>query len=610
MKFVTRAAVLVVFLTVSIVGAQAQTPFATGLQLPSKIIFTPRGHLLVAENGSGPNAGRVSIVDRITGVRRTLISGLPAGINSAEGTPAPSGPSGLAVIGNTLYILIAEGDGVLGGPVAGTQMANPNPASPLLSSLIAVTLGSSIDDITGDLALTPADHATLKSGQPLVFRSGPDRFTFKLIADFDNYTIEPRGDFPANVRHSDPYGLAILGGFAYVADAGQNSIRKVNLTTGEISTLIGFVSVPNTTGVGGPFIEAVPDSIRLDGNRLLVTLLSGFPFAPNLSKVLSIDPATGVPTSLIEGLTTAIDVSPVATATTTQYVIAEHSTNLLASAPGRILLSSGSDKTTLATLDAPASIAVDPRTREIFVAQIFPGTITRIDARSSLPESQPSSILPVVTSVPGLFNSRFETSLQLSNPHPYAVSGVINIRSSSATKTLPYALGAFESRAYANLMASADATGSATADIVAAVGPAPVAIARIFDTSRSSAATGALIQQVSPDAALRTGDRAALVLAADPVTARTNVGIRTLSAGASLRLILYRSGGLALRIVDRTYTPNVLVQESVTSILGVPTESNDLIVIEVLSGSAIAYSATVNNSTQETSFTLATPVGN
>ena len=74
-------------------SAQQATTFATGLSFPSKMITAPGGNLLVAETGPMPNSGRVSIVDH-NGTRRTLIDGLPSGINTATVGQDPSGPSG------------------------------------------------------------------------------------------------------------------------------------------------------------------------------------------------------------------------------------------------------------------------------------------------------------------------------------------------------------------------------------------------------------------------------------------------------------------------------------------------------------------------------------
>jgi hypothetical protein len=71
---------LVAALTVLNAPAQS-TVFATGLQTPIRLLFTPRGSLLVSEGGPFPataNTGRVSILDR-SGNRRTLLEGLPPG---------------------------------------------------------------------------------------------------------------------------------------------------------------------------------------------------------------------------------------------------------------------------------------------------------------------------------------------------------------------------------------------------------------------------------------------------------------------------------------------------------------------------------------------------
>jgi len=79
--------------------------------------LSQNGNLLVAEQGNGPNTGRISILDPSSGERRTLLDGLPSAINNLGGFPAPSGPSGLAMRGRTLFIAIGVGDAALLGPL-------------------------------------------------------------------------------------------------------------------------------------------------------------------------------------------------------------------------------------------------------------------------------------------------------------------------------------------------------------------------------------------------------------------------------------------------------------------------------------------------------------
>src|SRR5664279_1990403 len=99
----TRTAILglLLFLPVTL-SAQ---PFASGLKAPSRMIFTPRGNLLVSESGTGSNDGRISFVDRSTGARRTVIDGLPAALTLGPDA-APSGPSGMTILNGILYVEI------------------------------------------------------------------------------------------------------------------------------------------------------------------------------------------------------------------------------------------------------------------------------------------------------------------------------------------------------------------------------------------------------------------------------------------------------------------------------------------------------------------------
>ena len=134
--FLTTA--LVFSLSLTTIDAVAQSVFASGLIAPIKMIATPTGDLLVAESGAQPNAGRISIIDS-SGNRRTLVSGLPAGRGQDL-----LGPTALALRDRTLYVLIGEGNAVMAGPSPGMTAPNPNPSSPILSSLLALHFSTDV----------------------------------------------------------------------------------------------------------------------------------------------------------------------------------------------------------------------------------------------------------------------------------------------------------------------------------------------------------------------------------------------------------------------------------------------------------------------------------
>ncbi|MDP9337261.1 MAG: ScyD/ScyE family protein [Acidobacteriota bacterium] len=370
------------------VSAKAQCPttvLASDLRAPTKIILSPNGNLLVAEQGNGPNTGRISIIDPNSGERRTLLDGLPSAINNLGGFPAPSGPSGLAMRGRTLFIAIGVGDAALLGPFPGTELPNPNPSSPILSSILEVHFSANAEKTASGFTLTEADQFALKGGSELVLDNGKgDKLTIKLLADFPDVVPAPRTDLPDNTVSSNPFGVAVNNNLLYVADASLNRIWTVDLNTGATAVLTTFAPLTNPLPVGPPAVDAVPDSIHLFGGQLLVTLLSGFPFPPDVAQVRTVDPNTGESEPFITGLTSAIDVLPVKTpGGGNEFLTLEFSTNQLAQAPGRLQLFAspgGTPEVIADCLITPTSMALDPKTRILFVTEIFTGRIIEVSA--------------------------------------------------------------------------------------------------------------------------------------------------------------------------------------------------------------------------------------
>jgi hypothetical protein len=388
-KYIRLLITLSVFVTFALtsVSVSAQCPtsvLASDLRAPTKIILSQNGNLLVAEQGNGPNTGRISILDPSSGERRTLLDGLPSGINNLGGFPAPSGPSGLAMRGRTLFIAIGVGDAALLGPLPGTEMPNPNLSSPILSSVLEVHFSANAENISSGFTLTKADQSALKSGAKLVLDNGAgDKLTIKLLADFPDVMPAPRPDLPDNTVSSNPFGVVVTGNLLYVVDASFNLIWTVQLNTGATAVLTRFASLPNPLfPFGPPAVEPVPDSIHLFGGQFLVTLLSGFPFPPDVAQVRTVDPHTGGDEPFITGLTSAIDVLPVKTrGGEDEFLTLEFSTDQLAQAPGKLQLftsPAGPPAVIADCLITPTSMALDPKTGSLFVTEIFTGRVIEV----------------------------------------------------------------------------------------------------------------------------------------------------------------------------------------------------------------------------------------
>jgi hypothetical protein len=310
-----------------------------------------------------------------------LIDGLPSGLSAPNNDP--TGPSGLALRGRTLFVTIGNGDATLNGPVPATEVPNPNPSSPFLSSVLAIRLSPQAEETTQGFVMTFSDQTSLQNRGFLNLEdTAGNELDIEVVANFRNFTYEPRPNFAGNVRPSNPFGVVIRGNKLYVADAAQNQVWEVDINTGETRILVRFPARPNPLPIGPPFIDPVPDNIRLVGKSLLVPFLVGFPFPPGAADVRKVRLVNGATEPFISGLTSAIDVLPVEVAKDEfQFFTLEFSANMLMGAQGRLSHfsnPSGPPVVLVNNLVSPTSLARDPATGDLFVTEIFPGRITRV----------------------------------------------------------------------------------------------------------------------------------------------------------------------------------------------------------------------------------------
>ncbi len=367
-------------------ASPAQTSvFTVGLNNPAKIVTAGGSSLLVTESGTNtPNSGRISLVNRTTGARRTLIDGLPSGITSSGGAPEVSGPSGIKLNGLKLYLSISAGDTSM--QVTGGAIPNPAPSSPLLISILELTLPADYETLASGFTLSFADQTTLNGGAPVTLTNAESKqLTVRLVVNLPNYVSDPRPALPENIRESNPYGIEISGGALYVVDASFNLLYRIQIATGAFEVFTTFAFKPNPTQIGPPVIEPVPDSIRLVGNNLYISFLSGFPFVAGLAEVRTVNLNTRQQAVFIPNLTSALDVLPFngTGGDNDSYLVLEFSANMLAQAPGRLKLFTSpleSPRILVSNLITPTSIARDAPTGSIFVTEKATGRIMRVNA--------------------------------------------------------------------------------------------------------------------------------------------------------------------------------------------------------------------------------------
>lgn len=292
-----------------------------------------------------------------TGGDESLI--LPAG----EGTPEPTAP--VSQHGNTGKLSkFSTADGSL---------------TEIVSDFRSYTFGEH-GEIVGaaGLALDGAGSAFVAVGAPgpyvgIMPRTGEEGVVYKVdlatgdkevIADLLAWEVENNPD-PAAID-SNLFGLALLDGTLYVADAGGNAIMTVNPESGEIATfaVTGGLDAPFLPEAGNPArggdmtIDSVPSSIVVgpDG-RLYLGFVSGAPFVPGIVPIEVFSP-DGTQENYAEGLTMVVSL---AFDSMGRLYACTISSDFLNQAPGRIVRveEDGSLTIVVDNLPVPSGLAFD-----------------------------------------------------------------------------------------------------------------------------------------------------------------------------------------------------------------------------------------------------------
>lgn len=211
----------------------------------------------------------------------------------------------------------------------------------MLSSLLKVTFDRDVDQYQEPFTLKPEDHVSLALGNTVTLDGGSGRSAvFELVNNFPDTWSDPVTIY----RNSHPFGVTMHSAAPntmFTVDAGLNLIWQTNATTGRTKMLAQFPKVPNVGAAGPPTKEAVPTNVKACGHLLLVSLLSGGPFAPYNASVISVNPKSGETHTYIANLNAASDLDCAAgpAPNNLSFFVLEYSVNQGATPlpPGRIL---------------------------------------------------------------------------------------------------------------------------------------------------------------------------------------------------------------------------------------------------------------------------------
>lgn len=223
-----------------------------------------------------------------------------------------------------------------------------------------------------------------------------------------------------------------------------------------------------------------------------------------------------------------------------------------------------------------------------------------------------------VGSAQGAASSNFKTAVQLSNPGFLTIRGhlvfhPIGHSASPADPSLAYTLAPSQTISYADIVASMGTSGLGSLDVFTNASSPPIVITRVFNDAGSAGTFGYSEPVVHPDDVFVLHDypnegiseSTTLVTPADVSKFRFNVGVRSLSAGATLAIEVDDAGGGFLTSLTRTYAADDFELTSGQDFLGgLAIGPNQTIQIRVTSGSAIVCGIPVENASNDTSFQL------
>lgn len=222
------------------------------------------------------------------------------------------------------------------------------------------------------------------------------------------------------------------------------------------------------------------------------------------------------------------------------------------------------------------------------------------------------SVFSVVGSTAGGFGSFFKTGMQFYNPTSATTSGrfVFHAQGRAGSDSDPaysLTLKPGEVRSIDDFLPQLGLTGLGSVDFNLSAGTMPVSVVRIFNDAGDDGTTGMTIDPTPREAALQAGESSVLLTPPSSEGYRFNVGVRTLSAGATIVITHRDAKGNVLRTIEKRYDADFFEQTSASALIGAPVGNNESLTISIKSGAAIVYGSMTDNVTQDPTYQLAKP---
>jgi len=227
-------------------------------------------------------------------------------------------------------------------------------------------------------------------------------------------------------------------------------------------------------------------------------------------------------------------------------------------------------------------------------------------ARASAAVSVLTNVLTVAGSARGAFGSNFKTSAQLANISAFPIKGNLVFhpagRSAAAgDPSLSYNLNGFDTVYYDDVIAQMGQSGVGSLDVMSTTSAPPVISVRVYNDAGTDGTSGFTEDVLPPEAAVQRNESVFLAIPSDAANFRMNVGVRSLSAGATLVVSVNDQHGFSIgSLVTKTYAPDFFEQTTAQLFFNnTPLPAGGYMRIFVTDGSAFVYGSTTDNRTND-----------
>jgi hypothetical protein len=283
-------------------GGQATASEVNG---PAGLAVNAGGNLFIADSGNN----RIRTVNMATRVITTIAGCAPSASGPASAT-ALADPTAVAADGNG-HLFISEGNEIREVDLATNQITTiagnatagfSGDGGPATAAEFDAPTGLALDG-NGDLFIADAGNQRIRE---INLASG----VINTIAGNGTAAYSGDGGAATAAELCAPQGVAVdSAGHLFIADSGDDRIREVNLSSGLISTVAGNGSFPewwDTLGNGGQATNAYvvqPCSVAVDNKGHLYIADVGYENSVGAEEVRVVDLSTGVINSVTSAST-------------------------------------------------------------------------------------------------------------------------------------------------------------------------------------------------------------------------------------------------------------------------------------------------------------------